>query len=180
MDDIFKQCFWKNFGAAIDMLKNAVSLCPDELWQKEKKFFYLTYHTTIFLDYYLTIPAKDFHPALPYTITDENNLPAEAVDDVIPNRYYSRQEVLAYLTAIRGKCKKLIITATKDKLMNRWIEDDEINMHGLCPPIVKNYPVLEILFYNFRHIQHHVGQLNFILRQKINTSPGWISLVEEP
>ena len=83
------------------MLRNAVTLCPDELWQKEKKFFYLTYHTVIFLDYYLSKPVKDFTPILPYTITDSNNLPSEAVDDVIPNKFYTRQEILDYLNLIR-------------------------------------------------------------------------------
>lgn len=35
MVDNFKQCLWANFGAAIDMLKNAIALCPDKLWEKE-------------------------------------------------------------------------------------------------------------------------------------------------
>ncbi len=179
MNEIYKQCLWKNFGAAIDMLTNAVRICPDKLWYEEKKFFYLTYHTTIFLDYYLTIPVKHFDPFLPYTITDLKNLPPEAVDDVLPNQHYSRQDVLTYLTSIREKCKALISLSTENTLAKRWIEDDEINLHDLCPSIVENYSVLEILFYNFRHVQHHVAQLHLMLRQKAYASPDWISLVEE-
>jgi hypothetical protein len=175
MEDAFRQCLWKNFGAAIDMLKEAITLCPDELWQKEMKFFYLTWHTTVFLDYYLTYPVKNFQPVLPYTVTDQDKLPAEAIDDVMPDRHYSRQEILAGLSSIREKCKKLILHTTGDKLMNRWIEDDEISMHGLCPSTVINYTILEILFYNFRHVQHHTAQLYFILRQKINAAPDWVS-----
>jgi hypothetical protein len=174
MENKFKECLWINFTAAIDMLRNAVTLCPDDLWLKEKKFFYLTYHTTIFLDYYLTNPVKDFVPTLPYTIVDSNNLPKEAVDDVIPNRFYTRQEILSYLTLIREKCKKIIFLPP-DKLMERWIDESEINLHGLCASLVTNYTVLEILFYNLRHVQHHVGQLNLLLRQKINKAPEWIS-----
>jgi hypothetical protein len=90
MEDKFKECLWANFAAAIDMLRSVVAMCPDELWQKEKKFFYLTYHTTIFLDYYLSKPVKDFAPVLPYTIVDSDRLPEEAIDDVIPNRFYSQ------------------------------------------------------------------------------------------
>jgi hypothetical protein len=174
----FKDCLWKNFGAAIDMLKNAIILCPDELWQKKNKFFYLTYHTVIFLDYYLTVPVKKFQPALPYTLIDANKLPAEAIDDVMPNRLYSRQEVLDYLASIQEKCKSLITLSTEEKLMSRWIEDAETAMHGLCPPLVANYTVLEILFYNFRHVQHHVAQLNFILRQEINKAADWVSHID--
>jgi hypothetical protein len=171
----FTDCLWKNFGAAIDMLKNAIALCPDELWQKERKFYYLSYHTVIFLDYYLSNPVRDFKPDLPYTITDPGNLPAEAIDDVIPNQSYTKEEFFSYLSSIREKCKKLITEASGEKLCTRWIEDAEVEMHGLCPTLVVNYSVLEILFYNLRHVQHHVGQLNLILRQKGNVGTPWIS-----
>lgn len=175
MEDKFKECLWINFAAEIDMLRNAVTMMPDELWQKEKKFFYLTYHTTIFLDFYLTKPVKDFAPALPYTIVDSNSLPEECIDDVIPNKFYTRHEILDYLTVIREKCRKIIILSASDRLIERWIDPSEINLHGLCPSLVTTYSVLDILFYNFRHVQHHVGQLNLLLRQKINKAPEWIS-----
>ena len=175
MRELLTDCLWKNFGAAIDMLKNAIVLCPDEIWQNDKKFYYLTYHTTIFLDYYLTSPVKDFNPNLPYTITDLSELPPEAVDDVIPNQFYSKDEFLIYLSAIREKCKRLITEASEGKLQSRWIDDAEIEMHGLCASIVVNYNVLEILFYNLRHVQHHTAQLNLILRQKANVAADWIS-----
>lgn len=178
MEEQIKQTLWKNFGAAIDMLKHEVQLCPDELWQNEKQFFYMAYHTTIFLDYYLTQPVKDFKTALPYTIVDADNLPAGAVDDVIPDRLYSRQEIIDSLNTAKEKCKKLILYSSSEKLLQRWIQDDEINLHGLCPSIVENYTILEILFYNFRHVQHHVAQLNFILRQKIDKAVDWVAEVE--
>lgn len=178
MEEIFKDCLWKNFGAAIDMLKNAVELCPDDLWHNDKKFFYLSYHTVIFLDYYLTNPVRDFNPALPFTLVDFENLPSEAVDDVMPNELYGKAEIITYLDAVRAKCRSFIARLTEDELNSRWIEDSEIDLHGLCPPIVNDYTVLEILFYNFRHVQHHVAQLNFILRQKANTAADWISHCE--
>jgi hypothetical protein len=175
MPDLFTDCLWKNFGAAIDMLKNAIVLCPDKLWLTDRKFYYLTYHTVIFLDYYLTYPVSDFNPDLPYTITDAAKIPPDAVDDVMPNQFYSKEDFFIYLSAIREKCKKLITQASEEKLRSRWIEDAEIEMHGLCPTLVVDYSVLEILFYNLRHVQHHVGQLNMILRQKANEAAPWIS-----
>lgn len=179
MVETFKQTLWQNFGAAIDMLKNAISAYPDDLWHSETKFFYLSYHTVIFLDYYLTIPARDFLPALPYTITPEIELPSGAVDDVIPNEYYSKQAMLSYLLSIRAKGKELITHAPAHKLSARWIDEADIHLHGLCSSIVVNYTVLEILFYNLRHVQHHVAQLNLLLRQKTGAAPDWISLAED-
>ncbi|MBP6569035.1 MAG: hypothetical protein KA270_17810, partial [Saprospiraceae bacterium] len=35
-------------------------------------------------------------------------------------------------------------------------------------------PVLEILLYNMRHVQHHTGQLNLLLRQNVHQSPKWV------
>jgi len=37
-----------------------------------------------------------------------------------------------------------------------------------------SYPVIEILLYNMRHVQHHTAQLNLLLRQEINEAPEWI------
>lgn len=178
MEDLFRKCLWKNFGAAIDMLSNVIALCPEGLWKKDRKFFYLTYHTIIFLDYYLTNPVRDFKPVLPYSILDADKLPKDAVDDVIPDEFYSKQDFISYLGTIREKCKNLIILTSQEKFGQLWIDETEVNMHGLCPGTVINYSLVEILFYNFRHVQHHVAQLNLILRQKANTAADWISLVE--
>lgn len=179
MTDVFKQCLWANFGAAIDMLKNAIAGCPDALWRDGTPFFYMAYHTVIFGDYYLTHPVADFQPLLPYRLVDMDQLPAGAIDDVIPNAFYSQREMLDYLSVIREKCKKRITEATAEQLNERWIKAEEVDLHGLCPSLVVDYTVLEILFYNFRHVQHHVAQLNFMLRQKINAAPDWVSQVED-
>jgi hypothetical protein len=178
MTEPFQESLWRNFGAAIDMLKNAVAMYPAERWQQRNKFFYLAYHTTIFLDYYLTQPVSDFRPVLPYTIVQEDHLPTEAVDDVMPHRLYSQNEMLAALDLIREKCKMLITESSEEQLLGQWIKEEEIHLHDLCPPIVVDYSVLDILFYNFRHVQHHVAQLNFILRQEINMAPDWVALAE--
>lgn len=178
MTDIFKKCLWSNFEAAIQMYRNAVEIAPADLWNQDSRFFYVAYHTYVFLDYYLTVPVKDFRPLLPYSIIPSDLLPSESVDDVIPNRHYSQEEMLIALNSISLKCKKLILDSAENKLQEIWIKDFEIEMHGLCPDLVHNYTVLEILFYNFRHVQHHVGQLNFMLRQKIDDVPEWVSMID--
>jgi len=175
MNSIFRDTFWKNFAAVIDMLTAVVSKCPDKTWKDEKKFYYITYHTVIFLDYYLSNPVKDFKPYLPYSLGDIDHLPEGAIDDVLPCGFYSRTKVLGYINMIREKCERLICSSANEKFTAKWIDENEINLHGLCPSIVINYSVLEILFYNFRHVQHHVGQLNLLLRQKADISAGWIS-----
>jgi hypothetical protein len=180
MGDAYQQVLWKNFAAGIDMLTSAVQLCPDELWNEKGKFYYLAYHTTIFLDYYLSWPVRDFVPVLPYQIVDPAHQPLEAVDDVMPERHYSRQEVLEAISRIREKCHQLVMQSSSGQLMEPWIEPQEWDLHDLCPSLVRGYTVLEILFYNLRHVQHHVGQLNYILRIMIDKAPDWIAYPEQP
>jgi len=171
MISAFKESLWKQFGASIDMIKNAIILCPEESWDTHRKFFYNAYHCLIFLDYYLTIPPKSFSSPLPFTIAETDNVVEDAIDDVIPDRVYSKKELLDYLELSRHKCHKLIGSLTEEKLKERWIEEQESG--------VMNYSVLEILLYNMRHVQHHAAQLNLFLRQGINNAPGWVSRAED-
>jgi hypothetical protein len=178
MENIFKECLWKNFGASIEMLSDVIALCPEEIWEKDRRFYYMSYHVVIFLDYYLSQPVREFRPSLPYTLGDPDDLPEGAVDDVLPDRHYTKAEFAAWLAAIRSKCKGVILGASEKQFMARWIQDEEIEMHGLCPGLVEQYSLLEILFYNFRHVQHHVGQLNLLLRDKANKAAAWVAEVE--
>ncbi len=175
MEKTFKRVLWQNFGAAIDMLSETIRHCPDTLWQQQGRFFYMAYHTTIFLDYFLSIPVKDFNPPLPYTLVDPDKLPKGAIDDVIPNDTYSRDAVLQWLATVRAKARTIILDSDDARLMERWIRDEELNLHLGCPSLVKDYTILEIIFYNLRHVQHHVAQLNLMLRENIGKAADWIS-----
>jgi hypothetical protein len=169
MINTLKESLWKQSGASIDMLKNAILLWPEEDWNTEKKFFYMAYHCLVFLDYYLTIPPKGFSSPLPFTIMESGDIPEEAIDDVIPDRIYNKKELLEYLQSSREKCHTLIADLTAEKLKERWIEE-EGDM---------NYSILEILLYNMRHVQHHAAQLNLLLRKKINNAPGWVARAKD-
>jgi hypothetical protein len=165
MMNILKESLWKQFGASIDMLKNAIALWPEEYWITKRKFFYISYHCLIFLDYYLTVPPDNFSSPLPFTITESGDMANDAVDDLVPDRIYSKVELLDYLQSSREKCHQLIAGLSEEKLSERWIEKSG----------TMNYSVLEIIFYNMRHVQHHAAQLNLLLRQNINNAPDWVA-----
>ncbi len=90
------------------------------------------------------------------------------IEDAMPERVYTMQELLDYLQYNRSKCHQLIEGLTEGKLKARWT-----NVSGTM-----NYSILEILLYNMRHVQHHAAQLNFLLRQGINDAPAWVSRTE--
>jgi hypothetical protein len=55
MDAFGGTIVWNQFGAAIDMLENALDACPDEVWgdrSRRPEFWYVVYHTLFFLDFY--------------------------------------------------------------------------------------------------------------------------------
>jgi DinB superfamily len=165
MINVLKESLWKQFGASIDMLKNAITEWPEEYWNTKKRFFYIAYHCLLFLDYYLSVPADNFSSTLPFTISESVDLTEDAVDDLVPDRIYSKKELLDYLQSGREKCRRLIAGLTEEKLNERWVE-----LSG-----TRNYSVLEIILYNMRHVQHHAAQLNLLLRQNVNHAPDWVS-----
>lgn len=165
MIENLKESLWTQFGASIDMLGNAISVV-DEEFNENKRFFYVAYHSLVFLDYYLTIPPDNFSSPLPFTTNDDAIVPPEAVDDVLPNRMYTKKEMLDYLQSSRRKALALISSLTEEKLKERFIED-----HGEGS---MNYSILEIVLYNMRHVQHHTAQLNMMLRQEKGSAPEWV------
>ncbi|GMQ24736.1 hypothetical protein Aoki45_14180 [Algoriphagus sp. oki45] len=160
-----KTLLWNQFGASIDMLIQAIDDSPDGYFQQNPRFFYIAFHSAIFLDYYLTIPPEDFSPLLSLTQKSPENRPKEAIDDCIPDRIYSKKELLAYLRQSRAKAQTLIDSLTEEKLKLRFTEGEEEGD--------MDYPLLEILLYNLRHTQHHTAQLNLLIRQDMDLHLKW-------
>lgn len=156
MIQLVKDSLWSQLGASIDMLENVIQLCPDELWNSEKAFSIQAYHTLFFLDYYSTLKPVGFAPRKPFTHSE--------FEDEKPIVIFSKIDILNYLNFNRLKCYKLIMNLTPELLEGRWINESK----------TMNYSVLEILIYNMRHVQHHVGQLNMMLRQNVNEAPRWV------
>jgi hypothetical protein len=68
VDTTWRSIIWSQFGAAIDMLENALLACPNELWggrSRRPEFWHLVYHTLFFLDLYLSDSVEGFNPPLP-------------------------------------------------------------------------------------------------------------------
>ncbi len=160
MDRSIQETLWRQFGASIDMLENAIKHCPPEFWDTEKYFWYNAYHGLFWLDYYLTLQPDTFAPPSPYTLSEFDT------SGKMPDRAYTKEELLAYLGHCREKCRDLILGMTDEIARLRWV-----NAH-------KDYSVLEILLYNMRHVQHHAAQLNLLLRQEIDDAPKWVSVTK--
>jgi hypothetical protein len=154
---------WLQFGAAIDMLKNAITACPDELWNEDPKFCQLSHHTLFFLYYYLSDdnPKESAYvPPLPFTKSE--------FEDVPPLVIYNKEELLGYLGLGRQKLRQQLSGNTAEELLTKRFVND-----------YKDLTLFEMLLYNMRHVQHHAAQLNLLLRQRGITPPNWVSRTKE-
>jgi hypothetical protein len=162
MNDIWKSILWSQYGAAIDMLENAIAACPDALWgdhSRQPEFWYVAYHTLFFLDLYSHGTVDGFRPPEPFTLDELD--PA----GVLPPRVYTRDELRAYLRIGRDKARAAVEAMT-----------DETAVRPSVIPWLK-LTEGEVLLDNMRHVQHHAAQLNLILRQVTDSAPRWIATV---
>lgn len=156
----WRAVIWQQFGAAIDMLENALLACPEGLWSdrsRRPEYWYVVFHTLFFLDFYLSGSAEGFAPPAPFTLDELD--PA----GLLPERPYTKTELHNYLEHGRRKCWAAIDALTDEKAPQRC---------GFERPDVS---VAELFLYNMRHVQHHAAQLNLILRQQTDSAPGWVS-----
>jgi hypothetical protein len=171
MDEFWKRVLRQQFGAAIDMLENAIRACPDDVWCDLTKkpewvandivgFWYLAYHTLFYLDFYLSDSMEDFGPPAPFN-RDEFD-PA----GLLPEQPYSKDVLLGYLDHCRRKCGQVIDSMT---------DETARQLNGPRPRPELKMSSAELLLDNMRHVQHHAAQLNLILRQKTAAAPGWVT-----
>jgi hypothetical protein len=154
-----KKIIWHQFGAAIDMLENAILACSEDVWGNQiehTEFWYITFHTLFYLDLYLSESDKGFIPPAPFTLDE--------LDDrgLLPDRVYTKQELMKYLEHGRIKCRLIISSLTEEQASKPcgfdWLD----------------ISVSEVLLYTMRHVQHHAAQLNYILSKKVGSAPRWV------
>jgi hypothetical protein len=164
MEISWSTVLWQQFGAAIDMLENALMACPDSLWNQHlwdnhsddslppelAAFWNITYHTLFWLDLYLTGSIEGFTPPSPFTLNELD--PA----GVLPERPYTKDELHAYLVHLRKKCQTTMTGLSDEKAHRqvtfRWLGG-------------KSMSFLELQLYNMRHVQEHAAQLSLFLGQ---------------
>lgn len=161
MEIDWKTILWQQFGAAIDMLDDAIELCPDHLWTavlwddpdgaEYGQFWFLAYHTLFWIDLYLTGSSEDFVPPAPYEWKG------------LPVKPYTKEQIQTYLDHCRRKCQSTIAGLTTERANEickfEWIEASFVEMQLYC----------------MRHVQEHAAQLSLHLGQKGVAAPDWVA-----
>lgn len=165
MDAALNNMVWRQYGAAIDMLDDAIALCPDHLWtavlwkdpenERYGQFWFVAYHTLFWIDLYLTSTYEDFKPPAPF------------VRGRLPEEPYTKDDVRGYLAQCRAKVKATIEGLSDEKAQQRckfdWFESS----------------YLELQLYTMRHVQEHASQLNLLLGQHDVQGLDWVTEARE-
>jgi hypothetical protein len=170
MDQNLRTVLWHQLGASIDMLENAITACPEEVWSEGssyQSFWYMSFHTLFFLDLNLSDSVEDFMPPQPFTLSELDP------EGILPERTYTKLELLTYLAHCREKCRVHIETLSTEKAQRLFLSTEKARQI-LNSAAWRDRTILELLFQSVRHVQHHVGQLNLLLRQKTDSAPNWV------
>lgn len=149
------------FVASLEMLGNAMRACPPLVWDDPdtpvaQRFWYLAFHTLFWLDHDLQPEGVEHVPPAPFTLGELD--PA----GVYPDRAYTLAELLAYLDHDRNLLRAAL-TGLDDK-----------TAASPCWSPGRDFSVLEMHLYSLRHVMHHTGQLQLLLRQGGATPPRWV------
>jgi hypothetical protein len=169
MSIINNEMLWRQFGAAIDMLGEAIRGCPDDLWEKPlwkdqpdqwvargfSSYWYLCYHTLFWLDLYLTGAEEGFAPPAPFDLVEMED------GETLP-RIYSQTELLDYLETCRQRCRETLIGLSVEQA------------HRLCRFPWGELPYAELQLYSLRHVQEHSAQLLLFLGQQSGKPTSWV------
>jgi DinB superfamily len=167
---MWRSAVWRQFGAAIDMLDNALRDCPDELWTEDvwedrsapgfAAFWYLGYHALFWLDYYVSCSREGFAPPAPFGLE-------ELDPGVLPPRVYTRDELRGYLAHGRRQCRETIDSAA------------DAQFERPCRVGRGELPFGELLLYTMRHTQEHAAQLLMFLGQRTGSASGWMGVARD-
>ncbi len=157
----YRTFVWNQYGAALDTLEDAIRLCPDQLWTavlwnddddaRFGQFWFVAYHTVFWSDLFFSGTSEGFLPPPPF------------IRGRLPDLPYTKEQVLAYLSACRQKCRSSLEALTderaQEKCVFQWMEPS----------------YLELQMYAMRHVQEHAGQLGLFLGQQGVTGYDWVA-----
>lgn len=180
--DIFVEACERQYLRSFDMLRQALELCPDELWAAEGDdvpFWRQAYHTLMVTEGYATAefetvggPAvervfgglREPGPGEPSYLPRVEALGALMDAGQAPTGVLGREEALAYLESVVEDCR-----ASLERDATRDPSDPASN-----PFPWTGSTVYDKHMYNLRHLHHHLGRMNGFLRRRADIGNPWV------
>ena len=154
------------FNAALSMMEQTVSSCPEELWNvpgQANPFWRLAYHALFYVDLYMQ-PSEDEMKLWEYARDGYQFLgptPWPPHEQPQAEQPYSPEDILAYIEHLRSFVASTVPTVDLSAPSGfHWLPFDK----------------LELQIYNIRHLQQHIGDLSTILLTQANREIDWVGM----
>jgi hypothetical protein len=165
MDDlIVRQTTLGQYRAGMDMLGQAIDLCPEELWLStdyQNRFWHLAYHSLFYVHFYLQPSEAEFKPWAKHRPDSQYLGPRPWAKDQpfqLPAPY-SKPDVQEYHALCRDEVEKQIAVVCFEASSGfSWLPFNKLGLQ----------------LYTIRHLQHHTGQLIDRLRNVAGIGVGWV------
>lgn len=151
------------YHAALAMLRRAIELCPDALWNGgpyEVPFWRVAYHTLYFTHLYLQQRESDFEPWAHHR-GEHHDLPWPPGSGEPIRDPYTMAELLEYWDFC-------------DAQVDSAVDSLDLEAAGSGFPWHKTMPKLDHQLHNLRHIQHHAALLAGRLRREHGLEVEWV------
>ena len=157
-----KETVKSQFYASLEMLKHAITECPESLWlstEYKTPYWHIAYHVLFFAHLYLHPSEDDFVPWEKHKQAYISLRPSEERTE--PLKPFSKSEILAY--------HDLCCAQVEERIMSLDLEA-ESGFDWL--PFNK----FELQIYNIRHIQQHTGELYERLGTREDIELAWVGM----
>jgi hypothetical protein len=150
------------YHASLAMLRQAIELCPDDLWlvaNERNRYWHIAYHTLFYTHLYVNASEADFTPWPKHQ--PACRLLGTSSQELANVQPYSKAELLIYHSIC---CEQVADNVPKVPLDASsgfdWLPMNQFEVH----------------LYNLRHMQHHTGQLTGRLRTVCDVGVPWVRL----
>jgi hypothetical protein len=154
------------YHAALEMLKRAISKCPESIWidPKDKtKFWHIAYHALFYTHLYLQESGETFTPwskhRKEYQYIGRLPTPLHAIPNI--GEPYDKDNVLEYLAFCQQQVAERVPSLNLESGSGfEWLPMDK----------------LELQFYTIRHLQQHTGELMERLGTRAGVEIHWVGM----
>lgn len=185
--DVFVEACKRQYRHTFTMLRQALELCPEELWAErednEPPFWQQAYHTLIITEGYASegfgdppefvarvLEPREPEPGEPPWRPLVEKVEALMKADHVPAGVVTRDQMLEYLSQVQERCHEALARDgardPADPASNTfpWTGTTAFDKH----------------IYNLRHLHHHLGRLNGLLRRRADVGNPWVAEPFEP
>ena len=153
-------------GASFKMLENTIRNANEKTWTAKinnMPFWQICYHVLWYTDFYFHANQATFQPQ-PFDIKGIKDIHDKPNAWLVEQQKHpiSKSDMLAYLTVARQKAFQFIQGINE----SYFTTPSPFEWHG--------FPMIDLVDYNLRHLQHHIAYLNIILRREQDLGSPWI------